>query len=137
MENNQKVLSVKGIKIDKLSIVAFFFYEKSAKINAYVETASNPKSVPICFDIERKEDVWDLLLFCPNWEKILELNDVDFQRTINHAEAYQHRILQPKNNDVITLHFFPIVIEDIYLDWESKKNDGGTMEILLTNFYKP
>lgn len=137
MENARKVLNAKDVKIDKLSIVAFFFYEKSAKINTYIEVAGNSKSVPICFDLERNEDVWDLLLYCPNWEKILELNDLDFQRTKNYAESYQHRIRQPKNNDVITLHFFPIVIEDIYLDWETKKKEDGTMELLLTNFNQP
>ena len=132
-----ETMKVEDAKIDKLSITAFFFYEKSAKINAYIEVAGNGKPAPMCFDIERKENVWELLLFCPNREKILALNDIEFQQTKNHAEAYQHRIQQPRNNDVITLHFFPIVIEDIYLDWEAKMKEDGTIEVVLTNFYKP
>ncbi len=128
---------MEDVKIDRLSIVAFFFYEKSAKINAYLEMAGYDKPVPMCFDMKRKGDVWDLLLFCPDREKILALNDIEFQQTKNYAEAYKHRIQQPRDNDVITLHFFPIVIEDIYLDWEAKPKEDGTMGILLTNFYRP
>ena len=132
-----EAMKVEDTKIDRLSITAFFFYEKSAKINAYIEKNGSDKSIPMCFDMKRKSDVWDLLLFCPDREKTLALNDIEFQQTKNHTEAYQHRIQQARNGDVITLPFFPIVIEDIYLDWETKMKEDGTIEVLLTNFYKP
>ena len=135
-----ETMKVEDVKIDRLSITAFFFDGKSAKINAYIEKEGSDKSAPICFDIKRKGDVKDLLLFCPDWEKILALNDIEFQQTKNHARAYHHRISQAINNDisdVITLAFFPIVIENIYLDWEAKMKEDGTIEVLLTNFNKP
>lgn len=131
------LLKVEDIKIDKLYITAIFFYKKIAKLNTHLEIAGVDKMLSICFSFEDKKDVLDLLLFSPNWKEILKLNDISFQGSGNLAESYEQRIAQPRDRDVITLHLQPVLIEDIYLDWEATMNKDGTMSIKLTNFYKP
>ena len=132
----KQIQKIEGAKIDKLYITAILFYEQYAKINALLEKNGCNDQFPICFELEEKEDVLDLIFFCPEWKKVLYFNDIEFKQTNNIAQSYHQRITQPQNNDVIILNFLPIIIENIYLDWESSLESDGTIKIVLKNFYK-
>lgn len=123
-----------NMRIKKMYISAFFFFEESAKINVELEIYEKNDLTAACFDIKPRENVYDLLLLCPEWKDILKLNDIEFQQTKNYANEYEHRIINPRAGDVITLNIEPIIIKDVILDWKIEKGQNDCMLLTLLDY---
>jgi len=144
MNKISKVLTTEDLLVNKMELINIFFYKKEAKINVYLHIKEKPEPSPICFVIEDKQDVNDLVLYADDLEYILKINepmnklDVFTKSGVLYNEkiSLHDRIIMGRTGDVISFVTMPLIFTNIYLDWEMQISDNDTAIITLKNFDK-